>query len=610
MSRVFMFGFLLLVFFGVCTPTPTVAPTSNDCVDNDDGLPAAYGLNAAGCAGLSSNCDSLLCPTCPYPSYCDATCGFCNTSTSMAPSLTPALTSATPTVDTNTMRSDCTDHDENLGDVNPYAYAAGCAGSAAYCESTFCPTCAFPGYCDVTCGFCSGLTIAAGPTRSPTSRPSGAPTRSAEPTVSLMPTPDPSIQGETTTINVANFSELKNAIEGAPQCHEGRVDVRVTTLAITMGSTDAAISIPYSSCVQISQASSRRRMTASSTPTATPTSNCADDDAGLPAAYGLSSAGCAGSSAYCDSLLCPTCSYPGTCDATCGYCAEMMATPTTSPTSDCADDDVSLPAAYGLSSAGCAGSGTYCESLLCPTCSYPGTCDATCGYCAATTFMPTASRLNSDFPQLVGNGQSRFFFSDVFVRSFSLTGFLVSNARATDGSGGAIEFSAGCEELSLADCILVDNEASEDGGALHVDSGTEISSVRISRSEFISNCALKGGGAFSASGGVVVVLRNTTFARNSADVGGGLRIEHATELDAESVNFIQNDAATSGGGMACEYGNFVRLNNTMARGNVAQGDEHFDFGHFGSALHAALLFQVSQTLIREEVSQSLRITIT
>ena len=122
-------------------------------------------------------------------------------------------------------------------------------------------------------------------------------------------------------------------------------------------------------------------------PSATPTNGCADDDAALVAAFGADCS-TAATMGYCDTFLCPTCSYPGYCDISCSYC------PTPAPTAiSCTDDDATLTSTFGADCPTAAAMG-YCASYLCPTCGYSGYCDDSCGYCP--TPAPTIPCVDDD----------------------------------------------------------------------------------------------------------------------------------------------------------------------------------------------------------------------
>ena len=69
----------------------------------------------------------------------------------------------------------CADDDVTVTAV----LGAGCADATSYCDAYFCPTCAYAGYCDISCDFC---VADAAPTSIPTSVPTPAPSISAVPT--------------------------------------------------------------------------------------------------------------------------------------------------------------------------------------------------------------------------------------------------------------------------------------------------------------------------------------------------------------------------------------------------------------------------------------------
>ena len=175
------------------------------------------------------------------------------------------------------------------------------------------------------------------------------------------------------------------------------------------------------------------------------------------------------------------------------------------------------------------------------------------------------------FSEIIGNGHDRLFFGEEFVRGFELSGLILANGFAADGSGGAVSFADGCGDLVLVGTLFIDNGALDDGGALHVQGGgTSSSSVRVERTRFDSNDCGANGGAVAASDGVALSMSNVTFANNTAvGYGGGLYGAYDISLDTYGANYYDNSAGVGGGGMACNYDSDARIRGGVARGNEA-----------------------------------------
>ena len=158
---------------GYCEGYPAIAARSANatCVDYDNETAAAIG-SGVDCAAVAAMgyCDIYGCPTCALAGYCDATCGFCNaTAAPSALSTPPArrrLVEAATARARTAAASDCEDDNDAILRVS----GSDCAtlDKTGYCASFLCPTCAYAGYCDATCGYCPT------PTPSPTPSPTAA----------------------------------------------------------------------------------------------------------------------------------------------------------------------------------------------------------------------------------------------------------------------------------------------------------------------------------------------------------------------------------------------------------------------------------------------------
>ena len=189
-----------------------------ECVDYNANASAAAG--GYDCPALAANglCDTYLCSTCDLAGLCDASCEYCDAASSA-----------------------CVDYDDDTIHLTG-GYDCPTLAMYGYCESTFCPTCAYSAYCDAACGYCSITTSA----------PSGSPTTSTVPSLSPLPTPLPTPAAATRRANATSFSELKAVIEGAPPCGQERVEVWIATAdGVAMNESDTSITLPAFSCVAV-----------------------------------------------------------------------------------------------------------------------------------------------------------------------------------------------------------------------------------------------------------------------------------------------------------------------------------------------------------------------
>jgi hypothetical protein len=133
--------------------------------------------------------------------------------------------------------------------------------------------------------------------------------------------------------------------------------------------------------------------------------------------------------------------------------------------------------------------------------------------------------------------------------SVTMTGLTIQRGNAGAGSGGAI---ANSGTLALVGCAIVSNAGSASGGT---------------------------GGAIFNGGGATLFVTNSTFARNSANIGGALY--SVGSVTVRNSTFSANSAANTGGGLSRGVGTFS-LVNTIVAGNTGGAHPDVD-GTFGSA---------------------------
>ena len=68
-----------------------------------------------------------------------------------------------------------------------------------------------------------------------------------------------------------------------------------------------------------------------------------------------------------------------------------------------------------------------------------------------------------------------------------------------------------------------------------------------------------------------LTLSNSLFTENNADYGGGLHIEHMTNVIINNCNFTFNEGFYKAGGMRIQYADTMRMSNCIIEGNKARG---------------------------------------
>ncbi len=126
----------------------------------------------------------------------------------------------------------------------------------------------------------------------------------------------------------------------------------------------------------------------------------------------------------------------------------------------------------------------------------------------------------------------------------------------------------------IYNCTFVDNHA-EDGGVIAIRSGdyddstNTTSTLEVYDSNFISNTALSVGGVIFAYNGTNIIINNSNFVRNNAQLGGVFYITNGVTLNV-SNSLIRNNSVTSAGGAIYSwYAGNILINNTQMINNDA-----------------------------------------
>jgi CSLREA domain-containing protein len=150
--------------------------------------------------------------------------------------------------------------------------------------------------------------------------------------------------------------------------------------------------------------------------------------------------------------------------------------------------------------------------------------------------------------------------------SLTMSGSTITAGRAYAGGGIHVGSNA---RLRLLDSIVLDNAATHHGGGISVRGRAVISGTSFSE----NRGAVHGGGLFGDDASDVHV-RDSTFARNRANIGGGLELVGSGSLS--SVTIAYNRASSRGGGYAGEnaVASLLEARNTLIARN--QADEQPD----------------------------------
>jgi|GEM_PF-4131674 len=161
-------------------------------------------------------------------------------------------------------------------------------------------------------------------------------------------------------------------------------------------------------------------------------------------------------------------------------------------------------------------------------------------------------------------GQGAAFVLDSERPGLVLDGFTITGGQG--GEGGAVQ-APSVGALTLLNCILADNHATDSGGAVHVGGGEAA----------FSNCIFRDNTSTSTGGAVYtdvaeLLLEDCTFVGNQAVLsGGGLYASgYGTHRNVRRCGFYGNRAGLRGG--AAYYAGPARMSNTVFSGNSAHDD--------------------------------------
>lgn len=138
-------------------------------------------------------------------------------------------------------------------------------------------------------------------------------------------------------------------------------------------------------------------------------------------------------------------------------------------------------------------------------------------------------------------------------------------AKNVAGSGGAISNLHNIK-ITITDCAFNNNAANKFGGALQF---AENSNIIIENTEMENNVAVTNGGAICIGQNTNMTTINATFSKNEAGSGGAITMEANSRLTSDNTTFIQNNASKSGGAIYMGQNTEMAATNTTFSRNTA-----------------------------------------
>lgn len=184
-------------------------------------------------------------------------------------------------------------------------------------------------------------------------------------------------------------------------------------------------------------------------------------------------------------------------------------------------------------------------------------------------------------------GQGAAFILDSERPGLVLDGFTITGGQG--GQGGAIR-APSVGTLTLLNCILADNHATDSGGAVYV----AACRVVFSNCTFRDNTATRDGGAVMADPRCNLLLEDCTFVGNEAGRHGGGLGTLGWDCIFRRCTFSGNHAAAWGGAAWC--GGTVQMINCVFSGNLAEGygGGAYSFGALATVMHCTFAQNTSR----------------
>ncbi|MEO0452767.1 MAG: choice-of-anchor Q domain-containing protein [Verrucomicrobiota bacterium] len=147
----------------------------------------------------------------------------------------------------------------------------------------------------------------------------------------------------------------------------------------------------------------------------------------------------------------------------------------------------------------------------------------------------------------------------------------ITNNTSTGATGGGINLANAGTTLLLEECLVDNNNSGSIGGGINSQEGD----VTVVRSTISRNTANLNGGGLSTSGGGSLRVENSTITDNSASGGGGggMSVASGTSAEVDSSTIAFNDASGSGGGISFSPDSTTfNLTNSILSNNTSTAD--------------------------------------
>lgn len=184
----------------------------------------------------------------------------------------------------------------------------------------------------------------------------------------------------------------------------------------------------------------------------------------------------------------------------------------------------------------------------------------------------TGDLTGNDGPDLSGTGENSFHVirtSGTGVTA-TLDGLTIAAGHAQGDTtaqtrGGGLQATSN-SRISVYDCRFVGNQASDDGGAVHVEGGTP----RFSRCVFLGNRAGDDGGAMRV-GAATATISDCEFLENKAQGNGGSIYGRDSTLTVTASRFEKSRSNVDGGAISATGQRLTLQNNSFSE-NSADGE--------------------------------------
>jgi hypothetical protein len=168
-----------------------------------------------------------------------------------------------------------------------------------------------------------------------------------------------------------------------------------------------------------------------------------------------------------------------------------------------------------------------------------------------------------------GDSTRAFHFHSAEALGTLVRGFTVRNGSAE--KGGAVRVRSNARP-TFRECAFRGNRATEDGGAVHVGTGSAFVGEDL---EFKDNLSASGGAVFVREGHLV--LERCSFVANTAGGGGAVRLYYGYSASLTDCAFSVNEAGAYGGAVM-DQASDPHIDACTFSGNTTECDDYYAFG--------------------------------